>query len=213
MIKTDASKEGIGAVLMQSGRPLAYISRSLGPKLQGLSLYEKELLAVVFAVQKWEQYLMSNHFIIRTDQKSLKWLLQQRIFTPFQQFWLAKLMGFDYDIVYKKGSENEAADALSRVKGAEILLCAISMISNLEDKLKSSYSLDPHLQGIIQKLKNGEQVKHYSWRQEMLRRKHKLVVGPDEELRKAIIAWHHTSMEAGHCGRDAIVMRIKRIFF
>lgn len=70
--------------------------------------------------------------------------------TPFQKFWLAKLMGFDYEIVYKKGNENEAADAFSRVKGAEILLCAISLIvsSDLEDKLKGSYSMDPHTQAI-----------------------------------------------------------------
>ncbi|XP_074346216.1 uncharacterized protein LOC141684986 [Apium graveolens] len=84
VIETDASKRGIGAVLMQRNHPLAFISRSLGPKWQKLSVYEKELLAIVFSVQKWEQYLSSGHFIIKTDQKSLKWLLQQKVSTPFQ---------------------------------------------------------------------------------------------------------------------------------
>ncbi|XP_021859476.2 uncharacterized protein [Spinacia oleracea] len=62
IVETDASQKGIGAVLMQDGHPLAYISRSLGPKWQKLSVYEKELLAIVFAVQKWEQYLMAAIF-------------------------------------------------------------------------------------------------------------------------------------------------------
>lgn len=86
VIETDASKGGIGAVLGQEGQLIAFISKSLGPKWQRLSVYEKELLAVVFAVQKWEQYLMNNHFEIKTDQKSLQWLLQQKVSTPFQQF-------------------------------------------------------------------------------------------------------------------------------
>ena len=51
--QTDASTHGVGAVLMQDSHPLAYIGRTLGPKWQGLSVYEKELLALVFAVQKW----------------------------------------------------------------------------------------------------------------------------------------------------------------
>lgn len=72
VVETDASQMGIGAVLMQDNHHVAYISRSLGPKWQRLSVYEKELLAIVFAIQKWEQYLMSSHFIINTDQKSLK---------------------------------------------------------------------------------------------------------------------------------------------
>lgn len=85
-IETDASNGGIGAVLMQGGHPLAFLSKALGPKWQKLSVYEKELLAIVTAVQKWEQYLSGQQFVIRTDQKSLKWLLQQKISTPFQQF-------------------------------------------------------------------------------------------------------------------------------
>lgn len=214
VIETDASKGGIGAVLGQEGQPITFIGKSLGPKWQRLSVYEKELLAVVFAVQKWEQYLMNNHFEIKTDQKSLQWLLQQKVSTPFQQFWLAKLMGFDYDISYNKGKDNVVVDALFRIKGAEILCCALSLISSdLEEKIKRSYVMDPYLVGILQRLTSGEQVKHYTLQNDLLRRKQKLVVGPDVELRTSIITWHHTSMEAGHSGRDATVMRVKRIFF
>lgn len=81
VVETDASKEGIGAVVMQDHHPIAFISRSVGPRWKSLSIYEKKFLALVFAVQKWEQYLMGVHFVIRTNQKSLKWLLKQKIST------------------------------------------------------------------------------------------------------------------------------------
>lgn len=214
VVETDASKDGIGAVLMQESHPIAYISRSLGPKWQMLSVYEKELLALVFAVQKWEQYLMGAHFIIKTDQKSLKWLLNQKISTPFQQFWLSKLMGFDYEIQYKSGTENWAADALSRVHGSELLLMAISVVSSdLESQIKDSYHLDAYLITVMQKLSTGNSVHHYSLQHGLLRRKHKLVIGPVPALRRTIIEWHHSSPEAGHPGRDATSMRIKRLFY
>ena len=75
-VETDASSYGIGAVLQQEKHPIAFISRKLGPRWQKLSVYDKELLAIVFAVQKWEQYLMGRPFVIKTDQKSLKHLLE-----------------------------------------------------------------------------------------------------------------------------------------
>lgn len=56
-----------------------------------------------------------KNFVVRTDHQILKHLLEQRISTPAQQKWLTKLMGYDYTVVYKKGKDNSAADALSRV--------------------------------------------------------------------------------------------------
>ncbi|XP_071900910.1 uncharacterized protein [Coffea arabica] len=84
VVETDACYNGIGAVLMQKRRPIAYISQGLGPKNMGLSIYEKELLALVTAVTKWRHYLEGQHFIINTDHQSLKYLLEQRITTPLQ---------------------------------------------------------------------------------------------------------------------------------
>jgi len=104
-VEINAYNTGIGAVLQQNRNPIAFISRQLGPKWAKLSVYDKELLAIVFVVQKWQQYLMGRTFVIRTDQKSLKHLLEQKISTPFQQFWLSKLMGFSYEIQYKSGVE------------------------------------------------------------------------------------------------------------
>lgn len=116
VVETDACGNGIGAVLMQERHPLAYISRQLKGKQLHLSIYEKELLAVVFAVQKWRHYLLTKHFMIRTDQRSIKYLLEQRLNTLVQQQWLPKLLEFDYEIQYKQGKNNVAADALARVE-------------------------------------------------------------------------------------------------
>jgi hypothetical protein len=85
IIETDACQDGIGAVLMQQNRPIAYISKVLPETKKGLSTYEKELWALIYAIQKWRTYLFGNTFIIKTDHSSLKYPLEQRITTMLQQ--------------------------------------------------------------------------------------------------------------------------------
>jgi hypothetical protein len=113
-VETDACGKGIGAVLMQDGHPLAFISKALSPRNQGLSTYEKEYLAILVAVDQWRHYLLQGQFYIHTDQRSLIHLNEQRLHTPWQQKVFSKLLGLQYSIVYKKGSDNRVADALSR---------------------------------------------------------------------------------------------------
>lgn len=115
MLETDASGTGIGAVLSQSGHPIAFFSKKLAPKTQLQSAYVREFLAITEALSKFRHYLLGHHFIIRTDQQSLKSLLDQSLQTPEQQAWLHKFIGFDFKIEYRPGKENLAADALSRV--------------------------------------------------------------------------------------------------
>ncbi|KAL0325112.1 UNVERIFIED_CONTAM: Retrovirus-related Pol polyprotein from transposon [Sesamum radiatum] len=115
IVETDASGKGIGVVLMQEDRSITYQSKALAAKNLGLSTYEKEFLALILAVTKWRYYLQRNHFIIRTNQKSLKHILDQRIDSVLLQKWVAKLLGLSYEVQYQKGSENRAADALLRV--------------------------------------------------------------------------------------------------
>jgi len=101
VVEVDACRYGLGAVLMQDHHPLAFIIRNLNLQQQSLSTYEKELLAVVFVVQKWRLYLLHKKFIIRTDRRSLKYILDLWLTTTFQQKWLIKLLEFDFDIEYK----------------------------------------------------------------------------------------------------------------
>ncbi|KAD7116467.1 hypothetical protein E3N88_03735 [Mikania micrantha] len=131
VVKIDASACVLGAVLMQDHHPLAFISKALSAKQQVLSVYKKELLAILMAVKQWHYYLIPNHFVIRTDQRSLKHLLTQKVTTPLQHKWLAKLMGYDYTIEYKKGRENVVADAQSRVQGTTLFTNVVSQVEPL----------------------------------------------------------------------------------
>lgn len=124
-IETDASDKGIGAVLMQQGHPIAYLSKALSKKTQTLSTYEKECLAIILAVDKWKSYLQHLPFSIATDQKSLIHLGEQKLTDGVQHKAFVKLLGLQYKLQYKKGLENKAADALSR-KTSHSEICAIS---------------------------------------------------------------------------------------
>lgn len=116
VVETDACDFGIGAVLMQEQHPIAFLSKSLSQTHLALSIYEKEFLALLMAVDRWRPYLQRGEFLIKTDHHSLCYLDDQTLQSPLQRKAMAKLMGLQFKISYKKGSDNQAADALSRVQ-------------------------------------------------------------------------------------------------
>ncbi|WVZ26438.1 hypothetical protein V8G54_004982 [Vigna mungo] len=113
-LETDASSKGLGAVLLQDRRSLAFWSQALLERGQQKSVYERELMAIVQAVKKWKHCLVGNHFIILTDQKNLKFLTDQRLLTEEQFKWASKLLGLDFEIRFRPGKDNQVVDALSR---------------------------------------------------------------------------------------------------
>ena len=116
----------ISAILMQEGLPLAFTSRALLGKILGKSTYAKEMLTIIHVVQCWRPYLIGHHFIILMDNHSLKFFIKQCISTLEQQKWVIKLLGYDYEIVYRKGKENVVADALSKKFEDQVALQALS---------------------------------------------------------------------------------------
>ncbi|KAK4394128.1 putative mitochondrial protein [Sesamum angolense] len=78
VVEIDACERGIGAVLMQKSKLIAYLSKALATKNLGLSTYEKDFLALLLAITKWKHYLQRHHFIIKTDQKNLKHILDPK---------------------------------------------------------------------------------------------------------------------------------------
>jgi hypothetical protein len=78
-LETDACATGIGAILMQQGKPLAFYSKGLGSHNSTKSIYEKEAMAILLALKKWRHYFLGNKLIIKTDQSSLKYLASQKL--------------------------------------------------------------------------------------------------------------------------------------
>ena len=114
-LTTDASNVGLGAVLSQDGHPCCYISRTLNDSEKIYSASEKEMLAVVWAIKRLRQYLLGRKFNVQTDHEALKWLVNVKDPSSRLLKWRLRLEEYDYEVEYKKGCVNKAADALSRV--------------------------------------------------------------------------------------------------
>lgn len=115
VLETDASGIRVGAVLQQDVYPIAFFSKKLVPRNQKKFAYFREMLAIFEAIAKFRHYLLGHKFRIRTDQKSLRNLIEQTLQTREQQQWLHKFLGYDFIIEYKPGKENITIDALSRM--------------------------------------------------------------------------------------------------
>ena len=148
IIETDASGDGIGAVLTQQGRPIAFMSHALGISKQAWSIYAKEMLTIVEAIRTWQPYLLGQKFFIQTDHRSLKYFLEQRVATPEQQKWVAKLLGYDYEILYRPGRENSAVDALSCRPDSPLLNPLFVPQFTLWDDMKRVAQDDPYMQQV-----------------------------------------------------------------
>ena len=114
MIYSDASKKGLGCVLMQKGKVVAYASRQLKSHEQNYPTHDLELAAVVFALKIWRHYLYGEKIQIFTDHKSLKYFFTQKELNMRQRRWLELVKDYDCEILYHPGKANVVADALSR---------------------------------------------------------------------------------------------------
>jgi ribonuclease HI len=111
---TDASKKGLGAMLMQDGGVIAYASRKLKKHEELYTTHDLELAAIMLALKLWRHYIVRRNFELKTDHQSLKHLFTQRDLNARQRQWSEFTSEYDFGISYIKGKENVVADALSR---------------------------------------------------------------------------------------------------
>ena len=221
VVECNASGSGLGAILMQDNRPLTFHSEVLKGRCLHLSTYKKKLLALVKAVKKWRPYLVGNPFLIRTDQQSLKFILEQRIGTPTQQKWITQLLGYSFVVEYKKGRENKATNALSRMepildsldKAASLYLISFPCPLWL-DLLKYSYNSDETYQLLLSKLANPSLILvGYSFQNGLILYKNKIFISHSSSLKSLILQHMHTSPVGGHSGYLKTLHRVKQDFY
>ena len=118
VLDTDASNEGIGAVLSQivdgNEKVIAYYSRTLSKPERNYCVTRRELLAIVDSIKHFHKYLYGQKFLLRTDHAALKWLLNFK--NPEEQVarWIERLQSYEFEIQHRKGEQHKNADALSR---------------------------------------------------------------------------------------------------
>jgi hypothetical protein len=177
----DASGTGLGCVLMQEGRVIAYALLELRPHKINYPTHDLELAVVVHALKIWRHYLMGNHCNIFTDHKSLKYIFTQSKLNMRQRRWFELIKDYDLEVHYHPGKANVVADALShkvhcnhlelepvcdplceemRRLNLEVVrqgnLYALAAESNLYDRIVTAQRNDENLQIIKQKLAEGD---------------------------------------------------------
>src|SRR5512142_488739 len=130
----DASKLGLGCVLMQDGKVVAYASRQLRPHEKNYPTHDLELAAVVHALKIWRHYLFGTRTEVYTDHKSLKYIFTQLDLNMRQRRWLELIKDYDMSIHYHPGKANVVADALSRKS-----YCTALCIEGMCEKLRQEF--------------------------------------------------------------------------
>ena len=153
-VTTDASEdaEAIGAVLTQDGHPIAFESRKLNIHQVNYPVHDKEMYAIMHALDKWRPFLLGKHFKVYIDHRSLTHLKTQPNLNQRQLRWMERAADYDCEILYKPGKENVVADALSRVQ-----INAISILPSkaIITSIINGYKLEP-FKSLIQEVERGQ---------------------------------------------------------
>jgi hypothetical protein len=151
-LECDASGIGLGGVLLQEGKPIAYFSEKLNGASLNYSTYDKELYALVRTLETWQHYLWPKEFVIHSDHESLKHIRSQTNLNRRHAKWVEFIESFPYVIKHKKGKDNVIADALSR---------RYTMLSQLDFKIfgletiKEQYAFDADFKDVLLQCKAG----------------------------------------------------------
>ncbi|KAK1630970.1 hypothetical protein QYE76_005285 [Lolium multiflorum] len=208
-IECDASGIGIGGVLMQEGRPIAYFSEKLSGAKLNYPIYDKELYALIRVLEVWQHYLWPKEFIIHSDHEALKYLKAQSTLHKRLAKWVEFIESFPYIIKHKKGKDNIVADALSR---KNMLLTQLDVkIPGLEI-LCDLYATDHDFAEPYRLCALGKAWEKYHIHDGFLFRANKLCV-PESSVRLLLLQESHAGGLMGHFGREKTLLMLADHFY
>ncbi|KAE8707211.1 hypothetical protein F3Y22_tig00110386pilonHSYRG00027 [Hibiscus syriacus] len=226
-VYSDASHSGLGCVLMQESKVVAFASRQLRPHESNYPTHDLELAAVIFALKIWRHYLYGEKCYIFTDHKSLKYLMTQKELNLRQRRWLELLKDYDCVIDYHPGKANIVADALSRKTVLELrslmakmnlyddgtLLAELQVKPTLVDDIKAKQPLDSSLLSIFEQVEQGTNSDYTIDQDEVLCFKGRYCVPDVAELRQTILTEAHSSPYAMHPGGDKMYRNLRERYY
>ena len=227
VIYSDASLNGLGCVLMQEGKVVAYGSRQLKPHEKNYPTHDLELAAIVFALKIWRHYLYGEKCFIYIDHKSLKYLPSQRELNLRQRRWMKLIKDYDCVIDYHPGKANAVADALSRKK-VQMLRALNSQFSlsddgtvvaeliarpNLLNQVLEAQKKDEKISDIIKQIGDGKETEFGVKEGRSLYYKDKVCVPNDCELKKSILDEAHNGYFSIHPDSTKMYQDLKMSFW
>lgn len=221
-VTCDASSRAIGAVLSQDHgkgpQPIAFFSRKLQPAECKYAAHDREMLALVAALEHWRHYLRGH---VRnqayTDHKALKHFATQPNLNPRQTRWMGYLQEFNVYIDYLPGKTNLVADALSRRPDHLAAITTVHTLGDFLGELKASYGNDDESKAILESIQD-DSTTAYTLENGLITRQENgcnlLYIPPSaNRLRQQLLLEHHDSGLAGHLGQDKTYACLARNFW
>eukprot|EP00253_Pinus_taeda_P029666 PITA_29666 len=217
VVCTDARKEGVGGVLMQEGKVIAYESRKLKEHEQKYSAYDLELTAVIHALKMWRHYLIGRKFLLMTDHHSLTSYFSQPTLNATQARWVDFLGNFDFEIKHLKEKENRVADALSRKVHCIYEIGISQGWSTLDQEIEEAATQDQiylqkrHLvqNSDVRSIQQGYTLNAAG----MLCFQKKIYIPNQNSIKEKILDENHRSPYAGHPGYQKLITSLRKEYY